>query len=178
MSAVFSCYYPNMNKKLIAAGFVCAGLLLAVVELFLLNSGFVLSQVWNSHVNRVQEFPNFCQIRDTVGNCLDFRWHTFFTWLGLLGIPFSVLTIFFVLLYKQKKSVNALCLVLGFSIPMLMFHLGLVHIPNTGELWWFLEIANIFGAISSAALIAIGFLVAGMFNLHVRFREKKLLLKK
>lgn len=157
--------------------YILGGLLFVVLEMSLFEIGFKLSEVWYSHVNRIEDYPKFCQVRDSVGNCLDFPWHTFLTWLGFLGVPLIVLALFFILLFKQNKSRNALCLIVCFSVPMLIFHLGLIHFNSIEELWQWLEITNIFGVILSAATIVISFSAAGIFNLNNRFLQKKRLSK-
>ncbi|MFA4955043.1 MAG: hypothetical protein WC641_07075 [Patescibacteria group bacterium] len=153
--------------------YLLGGLLFAVLEMSLYEIGFKLSEVWYSYVNRIEDYQNFCRALDSVGNCLDFHRHTFFAWLGLFGVPLIVLVLFFILLFKQKKSRNALCLIVCYALPMLIFHFGLIHIHSIDELWQWLEIANVFGVISSAGIIIISFSAAGIFYLHNRFLQMK-----
>jgi hypothetical protein len=157
--------------------YLLGGLIFVALEMSLFEIGFKLSEIWYSYVNRIEDYQNFCRALDSVGNCLDFHRHTFFAWLGLFGVPLIVLVLFFILLFKQKKSRNALCLIACFALPMLIFHFGLIHINGIEELRQWLEIANVFGVISSVAIIVISFSAAGIFNLHNRFLERKLLSK-
>ena len=157
--------------------YLLGGLLFVVLEMFLFEVSIRLSEVWYSRVNRIEDYSNFCKVRDVVGNCLDFPWHTFIAWLGLFGVPLIVLVLFFVLLFKQKKSKNALCLVACYSIPMFIFHLGLIHIGRIEELWQRLEIANIFGMLLLATLVVVSSSTAGIFELYNRTRKKDLLKK-
>lgn len=157
--------------------YLLGGLLFAVLEMFLFEIGFKLSEIWYSHVNRIEDYPNFCNVRDAAGNCMDFPFHIFFAYLGLFIIPLIVLTLFFIFLFKQKKSRNALCFIVCFSVPMLIFHFGFIHINGIEDLWRWLEIANILGITLLTVIIVISFSAAGIFNLRNRFRKNKLLHK-
>jgi hypothetical protein len=153
--------------------YILSGLAFFGIEIFLYEIGYKLSVVWYSHVNSVEAYPNFCKVRDVVGNCLDFPWHNFFVALGLFGIKMIVLVLFFVLLFKQKKVSNALYLVAFYSIPISVFHLGLINMVGIGELCRWLEIANVFGMLSVIILVIISLLVSSIFSLYNRFQKKK-----
>lgn len=139
------------------------------IEILIYESSDRLDDFWHAHKAGLGKLGDLCKNADAVGNCLDFKWHSFVASLGLFGIKIAVLIVFFVLLFRKKKIRPALLVVLLYSALILSFHFNIIPIKRLDELNWWLELANIGGVLATGILI----LISSISSIIYYFYKKK-----
>ncbi|MCB9798276.1 hypothetical protein H6758_00955 [Candidatus Nomurabacteria bacterium] len=140
-----------------------------LIEVLLYEGGKQLSDFWYAHKAGFGKLGDLCKNADAVGNCLDFRWHSFVAGIGLFGIKILVLITFLLVLFKKKKFGPALSIVLLYSGLILSFHFNIIPIERFDELYWWLELANIGGVLAVGILILVSLVASTIYY----FRRKK-----
>lgn len=130
--------------------------------------GNQLSNFWYERKGGIS-LGDLCNNPDSVGNCLDFRWHILVAGIGLFGIKLLVLLTFFTVLLKKKKIGPALWIVLLYSALILSFHFNIVPIKKFDELNWWLELGNMVGVLAVGILIIVSLITSIIYF----FQRKK-----
>lgn len=103
------------------------------------------------------EVKRECQ--QTIGNCVGFTWIKPFTLTSLFLIKIVVFLLFLLILFRTKKIRYALPLVFVYSFIILLFHFD-VFPGRLGDLFGWLELANLVGILAVGILIIISSLVS------------------